>query len=310
MELLIEIAIYTVWAVGCLLLMWSDIELIFARFKLRQRLKALRAPKKELPQPLRYIEKLINVSFVKESSKKFFILSEGLIFVIAYLLSFRNYNPLLALLISVLSITLPLLLLATKLETGRSKASHEGISMVSELFRQYRINKLNMYEAIQQTVNSDSSYKLSSKRLYMLLVRLRSACGNSEIEQIIDEFVFSFNTSWAKMLGQCIKLSIENGYDVSAGLSDIAGQLKEANSLEEKRRMLNGEASRMTLLLVPLMYAICMIVAIFYLDMSPKSLIMNQFFTPSGFMLFLLNIFLFLFNLFLLAITNSGKLDI
>ena len=310
LEFLIEIILYFVFAVGALLFLWDWIELIAIRFRLRHRLRALKAPKKELPKPLRYVEQLLTVSFIKESSRKFFIATEGLLFAISYVLSFQNYGPIYAMCIAFLFIAFPILLLAARLESNRSRASHEGISLVTELYRQYRINKLNMYEAINKTIESEGDYKLSLRNLYMLLIRLRSSSGHRENMLAINDFVFTYGTNWAKMLGQCIRMSIESGADVSAALADIAKQLKDANTLEEKRKMLNGEAMRMTLLLVPFIYIVCIIVAIFYLDLSPKTLIMNQFFNPSGFLLFLINIFLFLINLLVLSIVGSGKLDI
>ena len=293
-----------------MLLFWDYIELVALRFKLRHRLKALRTQKKELPQPLKYIEQLLTVSFVKDSARKIFIVMELVLFLLAYALGFKNFGPLYAMLIAFLLILLPMLLLSARLESNRSKASHEGISLVTELYRQYRINKLNMNEAIAKTIDAEGDYKLSIKNCYMLLIRLRAASGHIELVSAIDDFVFTYGTSWAKMLGQCIRLSVEHGTDVTAALADIAKQLKDANTLEERRKVLNGEAMRMTLLLVPFMYIVCILVAIFYLEISPSNLFMNQFLTPSGFMLFLINIFLFLINLLLLSIVGSGKLDI
>ncbi len=293
-----------------MLLIWDQIELIGRRIKLRHRLRALKAPKKDLPKPLRYVEQLLTVSFMKDSVRKFFILMETVLFMISYILSFHNFGPIYAMFISFLFIALPILLLAARLETNRSRASHEGISLVTELYRQYRINNLNMNEAINKTIDAGGDYRLSVKSLYMLLIRLRSSSGHKENILAINDFVFTYGTNWAKMLGQCIRIAVESGTDVSAALADIAKQLKDANTLEEKRRMLNGEAIRMTLLLVPFMYIVCILVAIFYLDLDPETLFMNQFFNPTGFMLFLVNIFLFLINLLLLAVVGSGKLDI
>lgn len=310
LEFLVKLLIYFAFIFGAVLLFWDVIELIGLRIRLRHRLKALRTKKKELPQPLRYVEQLLSVSFVKESARKLFLIMECVLFVLAYALGFRNFGAFYAMFIAFLLIALPILLLSARLETNRSKASHEGISLVSELYRQYRINKLNMNEAIAKTIDAEGDYKLSIKNLYMLLIRLRSSSGHIELVSVVDDFIFTYGTSWAKMLGQCIRLSVENGTDVSAALADIAKQLKDANTLEERRKTLNGEAMRMTLLLVPFMYIVCILVAIFYLDISPRNLFMNQFFNPSGFMLFLINVFLFLINLLLLSIVGSGKLDI
>lgn len=306
---LIDLGLYMLFGMGIVLYFYNDIDLAIARFRLRHRLRAVKVESKPLPFALDYIYKLIDTSFENNFSKRLFILFEALLYIISYALSYKNFNPLIALVVSTISITLPILLLAAKLEASRAKASREGISLVSEVHRQYRMNNLNIYVAIEKACSVDANYSLSSKLLYSLLIRLRSACGPVEISEAINRFVFSYGTSWAKMFGQCIKLSALNGTNVSAGLNDIVSQLRDANSLEEKRKMLNSEASRMTLFLVPIMYLICFITSVLYLKINPVHLIENQFFNPKGFLLFLLCVFLFLFNLFLLNLISNDKLD-
>jgi len=308
-EYLIEVLIYLVFSIGALILLWDEIALAVQRFRLRHRLKALKTEQKKLPKPLDYVEKLVIVSFEKDMTRKLFLASELFIFLISYVLGYKNFGPLYSVIISLISIIMPILFLSARLEANRSKASKEGISLVSELHRQYRINNLNIYEAIEKSVGVDGDYKLSSKKLYSLLTHLRSSCGIIEVRDAIDNFVFSFGTSWARMLGICIRMSVEKGVDVSTGLADIAAQLKEANNLEMKRKMMNSEATRMTLYLIPLMYIVCMGAAVFYLGVSPGSLIRNQLLNPKGYFMLLLIIFLFLINFILLFIVGSSRLD-
>jgi len=308
-EFFVKLAIYMVFGFGVLLFFYDEINLAVTRFRLRHRLKALRTEKKELPKALEALYRLIDSSFERASSKTMFIIFEALLFINSYFLSYKNFNPFTALVVSFISLSMPILFLAQRLSSNRSKASREGISLVSELYRQYRINKLNIYEAIEKTVSAEGDYRISSKALSNLLIRIRASSSPIDVYEAIDKFVFSFGTGWAKMLGQCIRLSVDSGSDISAGLEDIVLQLKEANSLEEKRKMLNGEASRMTLLVVPFMYLICMLTSVSYLKLDLKTLLSNQFLNPTGFLLFFLSIFLFLINLLLLNLVSNTKLD-
>ncbi len=305
----IELSIYMIFAAGALLFMWSDVELLIGRYRLRHRLRAVRSADKKLPGPLRYIYGLIDVSFESEAGKRFFLIFEGVLFIASYILSYRNYSFAAALPVSALSVSMPVLVLASRLEAGRAEASLEGMSLVSELHRQYRINGFNIYEAIEKTALYEGGHRLSSKRLCSLLMRLRSACGAVELREAVDRFVFSYGSFWAKMLGQCIRLSIERGCDISAALSDLARQLREANKLDEKRKALNAEASRMTLLLIPLMYLGCMAVSVFYLGIKASALLRNQFLDPTGFLLFLVCAFLFLINILLIYMISNSRLD-
>ena len=92
LKFLVNLVIYMVLAIGIILFFWDDIDLIIKRFRLRHRLKALRIEEKELPKILEYCSHLIDVSFNNESAKRFFIIAEGFLFVIAYLLSYKNFS--------------------------------------------------------------------------------------------------------------------------------------------------------------------------------------------------------------------------
>ena len=296
------------FTIGSVFLMWPLFNLAIQRFKLRHRLrKSLKSP--DLPKPLDYFYKLISVSFEKDSSAYLFLTLEFAVFIVSYALSYRNYGPLAAVVIAAFSFAMPLVFLVLKLEKERTKASFEGISLVSELLRQYRISRFNIYEAMEKTITAEGDYKLSSKRLFSLLVRIRSACGEYELNRAYERFAFSYQTSWARMLAQCIRIAASDGSDVSGGLADIARQLKESSDLLEKRKLLNSEATRMTLLMVPLMYIVSMFISVVYLGVSPGKLLANQFLNPTAYMLFLISCFLFLVNLILISMLSGFRLD-
>ena len=181
--------------------------------------------------------------------------------------------------------------------------------MVTEFYRQYRMKNLNVYEALEATVSAEGDFPGCKKKLYKLLLKLRASAGRAEIRRSIDDFSFSLGTVWGKMFATCIDLSVERGDDVSEGLADIIDQLKTAGELAEDRKRLNGEAARMTLFLVPVLYVGTMLLAVYYLDVSPQRLFTNQFLTPEGMIFFMATVFLFVFNLILLKMIDNTRLD-
>ena len=306
--LFIDFLIYLSFAFGCILLMWRQIELLIMRCRLRHRLSKSVAAK-EKPDVLDRFLKLISESFSSERAAYIFFAFEIAILLVSYLLSYRNFGPLRALVISFISFLMPVMFLLVRMEKRRTKASFEGISLISELLRQYRMNNFNMQDAIEKTINAEGDYAISSKWLYRLLLRLRSASGPLEARDALLRFEFSYNTAWAHMLSQCIRISIEDGSDVSKAMSYIVTELKDAEALLEKRKILNSEATRMTLLMVPLMYVFCMGTAVMYLGTKPSHLLYNQFLNPTGYILFLLCMFLFVVNMLLITLITGYRLD-
>ena len=308
-DLLVDFGIYFLFSVGCILLLWRNIELLIQRFRLRHRLNVSVRQKRKMPPVIENYIQLIFESFSKEQTAYLFIISECMIFILSYILSYRNFGPIKALVIAVISFLMPVLFLFTKLEKKRTKASFEGISLCSELLRQYKMCGLNMYEAIEKTIKAEGDYAVSSKWLARLLMRLRSACGPLELRDALARFEYSYQTSWAHMLTQCIRIALEDGSDVSKGIAHIASELKDAEALIEKRKVLNSEASRMTLFMVPIMYVSCMVIAVLYLGVSPSHIIVNQLLNPTGYLLFLLSAFLFLVNMLLVSVVSGYRLD-
>ena len=111
------------------------------------------------------------------------------------------------------------------------------------------------------------------------------------------------------MLASCIRLAAEKGSDISEGLSDISRQLSSAYKRSEERRRMNSEATRMTLFLVPLLYVGTVLMAVYYLGISPGQLLSNQFLSPEGLLFFLIGVFLFVINMAVLRALSNMKLD-
>ena len=116
-------------------------------------------------------------------------------------------------------------------------------------------------------------------------------------------------TVWGHMLAVCIRMAARNGTDISAGLADIAEQLKAANARAEERRRMNSESLRMTMFLIPLLYVGTILLSIFYLDLAPGEYLRNQFGTAEGILFFLFIVFLMFLNLVILRAVSNTRID-
>ena len=194
--------------------------------------------------------------------------------------------------------------------SGRAKrrAGTEGLSLVSELLRQYRAGSRNIYDAMEGCLGSDADLSASRKHLSLLLIRLREAGNRDAVTAACARFSASIGTSWAAMLASCVETAVLKGADVSEGLSDIAEQLKEAGRLYEERKRMNSESVRMSVFLVPVLYGGTMLICSGFLGMEVRDILRNQFASTPGIMLFLISLFLFLLNIVVLqAVENSGR---
>lgn len=300
---------YCMFIVGGLLIFRHYIRILQLRFLLRHRLKAMRRQTRELSPFYRYIRSVLFVSFKNPPGEHAFLIVIGAFFSFVFMMSIRYFSMLTALGIATMSSLMPILLLVMKVESIRKRGSQEGLRVVSALYRNYWAQDKNIFSAVEETVKGAADFPVCKRLLYKLLLRLRNTGSQVEIRECIDQFSFSLGTVWGKMLGVCIRLSAENGTDISEGLADIAEQLRLANGRAEERRRLNSEASRMTIFLVPMLYIGTVCVSIYYLDVDFGNLIRNQFGTAEGFIFFTTITFLFVLNLTILEFVQNRKLD-
>jgi len=279
------------------------------RILLRHRLRKLRKRSYELSSSWRYLRNALFVSFKNPPDEKSFAAAVALLFVSLFLLGFRFFSLFTSLLVAGMGALIPLFLLVIKVESIRKKGSREGMCVVAALYRNYWIQNKNIFSAIEETVKGSSECPICKNLLYKLLLRLRNTGNPLEIRECIDQFAFSMGTVWGKMLGVCIRLSVETGIDISEGLSDIENQLRSANKRAEERRRLNSEASRMTVFLVPMLYAGTFTVSLYYLEVGLKDFLANQFATSEGLMFFIAATFLFVLNLAILELVQNKRID-
>ena len=287
--LFISIIIYCIYFCGLFLVFSSAAEAAFVRFKLRRRLTGTRS--------LMYIDKalvrLVMLCF--------------LIFSAAFSAALGSFVFPAALAAGLMAGSVPALVFLLTRGRNKRKSGKEGIGLVTELYRQYRIKNCNIYEAMDHAVRSGNSYPLSRKQLSMLLMRLRDDVSRDAVKAACERFAGSVSALWGRMLAACIETSVLTGADVSAALQNISEQLKMQQRRYEERKRLNSESVRMAVFLVPLLYAGTMIIAAGFLGMELSDILRNQLASPEGLILLLICVFLFLVDLVILQAIEGSE---
>ncbi len=305
----VSTALYLIYFAGLALAFSEVFETARLRLRLGRRLRS-EAPGRRARHPfVVWMGDLASSSLQRDITGEAACAAHAGLFALSLALALQSFYALQALLIAMMCVSLPPALMYIKLSGDRSRSSREGLSLISELARQYRLHGRNIYTAIEETVASGGDFPLCRKQLYRLLLRLRSASGRDGIKRCTDSFAYAMGTVWGSMLAACIRLAAEKGSDVSEGLADIARQLGAAYKRAEERQRLNSESARMTLFLVPLLYAGTMIMAVRYLGISPEKLMANQFLSPEGLLFFLISLFLFVVDMAVLRALSNIKLD-
>jgi hypothetical protein len=305
----VNLLIYAIYFTGVFLFSEEGIAAAIRSFALRKRLKPESRGFLHEFAPAEYLNKLLFAAFQKEVNGAAFFFGILMIFFISFVLGMRLFTLPTALLAALMASSLPVMVLVVRMENDRTKGSQEGISFVSELYRQYRINNKNIYAAMEATASSPADFPVCKRHLYRLLLHLRSSGNPDEIKEYTDQFSFAMGTVWGHMLAVCIRMAARSGTDISAGLADITEQLKAANARAEERRRMNSESMRMTLFLIPLLYAGTVLLSIFYLDVGPGEYLHNQFGTAEGILFFLFIVFLLLVNLVILRAVSNTRID-
>ena len=152
--------------------------------------------------------------------------------------------------------------------------------------------------------------KITGKLLFKLLLELRNTGNPQMIKEATERFAYGINTSWSRMLANCIRISAESGINVALALEDIQIQLREARLLFEERKRLNSESARMVVFLAPVMYAWhhrhVGKISGNVIWKTPKESILHGTGISAG---PVDRIFLFLINLALIEIINNQRFD-
>jgi len=256
-----------------------------------------------------HLRQLLRSTLPYKFSPAAFRTATAAIFLTIFCAGVGNIAPAASLSAAASIAAMPYVILRIRLESLRSMGSCEGEALMSNLLSQYRIRRCNIYEAVEAVIKENTELKTTRKMLFRMMVALRTAGSEKAAREALDLFSYAIDTNWSRMLANNIFTAAIKGADVSLALEDILIQLREARALSEERKRLNSESVRMTIVMVPLMYAATVAMSVAYLDMPAGRFLYNQFCTREGFLLFAMMLVLFLINLMLIEIVHNQRFD-
>ena len=306
---LISALIYLLLLAGILFFMRERIISLARAFKYRKRLASPRMSSGEGTGLNRHLEIMLSSVMKRNISPTAFLSFTIAAFFLVFIISAENMDPGKAIIIGLAFSTLPYLFLRVRLERIRRKGSFEGENLVASFLTHYWVSKGNVFETMELVISHGEGIRITGKLLSSLLMEMRSTGSEERIRKAAERFAYKIGTNWSRMLAYHIRVAAGSGTDISLAVEDILVQLREARSLSEERKRINGESVRMVVFLIPLLYAGSFLVSVGQLGMSPLEFLRNQFLTAQGFGFFSVISFLFLFNLALLEIITNKKLD-
>ena len=260
----------------------------------------------------KHIEMLITVTFNTKTNFSiltFYLLSISLLVITYFVFHKSGAGFTTKAAISIMAGLMPYIILRVRLHNIRIEASYEAEGLVTELTNQYKINYLNMIEAIDQTVFHLKRYPYSKKVLSRMSMEIKHYRNKEELDDIIQEFTFAINTQWAVLLANNINLSVEYGDDVNESLNDILNDIKDIKGIIEKNKQFNNEAFVMIKVVAPLTYIMTVIVAIKFFGFTIQKFINYQFYNATGLKFFIIAMATVIINYIIYVVIKKPKYD-
>jgi hypothetical protein len=259
-----------------------------------------------------HLQRVLKVTYNINSvfaAYNFIIICCGIGGIIFSVLLNKGYDLNTVLSLSVLAALVPYAYLRVKLRNMRIEGSYEGNALVKELINQYKINSLNMIEAIDKTVPRLKDAGYSQRALFRLSLEIKEYKSEEELQDIIDDFVFGIDTEWAILLGMNIYLAIHDGIDVRLSLEDIILELKIIKELLEDNKRGNIESFKLIKYIIPTAYIATVFVAVKLFSFTIKKFFDYQFGNKLGVILGVASILLMVVNLLIANMLKKPKFD-
>ena len=205
---------------------------------------------------------------------------------------------------------LPALIIALRLQTLRIKSSKEGEILLTELLDNYKINYFNMQQAIEITAATIEEAPNCKRLLFDLSKGINRAGGSKELKELIDDFRFAVDTSWAGVLADNIYFALTSGIRVSEALGDLLKTVSKAKEVEEMAGRENNESGLILKYLVPACYIMTVFGGIKYFGLSSSEFVKYQFGTEAGLAWFITAAVTYGLALFAKKFLSVRKLDL
>ncbi|MEL7657407.1 MAG: hypothetical protein AAGU75_16055, partial [Bacillota bacterium] len=205
--ILITVILYLILLIGLWIVYHAPLKCCWAKFKMFNRLKARRKALSPETKLARHLRTVLNISLKKPMEPKSFIRYITLLFLLIFIVSVQNVSLVSSFMIALIISSMPYLFLRVRIETIRRKSSYEGEKLISDFLCQYRICGLNIYKTIEQVIFVSDGTKITGKLLFKLLLELRNTGNPKKMKEATDRFSYGINTSWSRMLANCIRIS-------------------------------------------------------------------------------------------------------
>lgn len=230
--------------------------------------------------------------------------------VLAFVVGLKVVGLLLALIIAVFIAFGPVVIARVQLTGKRAVGSKEAGEVVEEILNNYRIEQYNMKEAIELTAGTIEGAPVSKGILMNLAKGLNNVSTEEEINGCLEKFRYAYGTSWANILASNIFFAVYRGICVDAGLTDLLRAVGKSKEIEEHRKRENFDAYLILKYLIPISYLLSFFAGVKFFNITPKKLIIMQFFTATGFKWFVITAMCYLSGLCVLKLLSEEKLDI
>lgn len=260
----------------------------------------------------RHLERLLAITVNNKTSYAFlsFLIVSGLLFVLTILFCLNTGQSWKMTVVAALAFGLmPYAILQLRLYTIRLRSSYEGVPLVTELISQYKMNWFNMIEAIDRTVPYLKNEPYTRRALFRMALELKQYRNNEELDEIVQEFVYSINTEWSRLLGNNIYLSIGHKDNVQIAMEDILDELKDLKNIMESDKRENAESFLMIKYLAPGLYLLGAWATIEYFGFTFGKFIDYQFKNPAGFKYFIVTMLFNVGNFILYFFIRRPKND-
>lgn len=274
----------------------------------RRRLQA-RKLREHRSGEMKRLDLLVKTTVNKHLSVELYLFFSAVLFTASLATGVRSVGLSYALIAAFVFTAVPYLLMRIRLENIRRKSSYEGESFMAALLSSYRMSFGNIAEAVERLIDDENMPANCKRLLPDIIVNMRTSGNTDVLRDCAAGFAYAINTNWSRMTAYNIGMAAAFGLDISSALENILSQLKEARSFAEERKRLNSESVRLVIFMIPAAYLGTLLLSVQYLGTDLYTFLQNQFFTPQGFTLITVSLFLFLFNAALLSAVNNKQFD-
>lgn len=149
-----------------------------------------------------------------------------------------------ALIISICIGAVPYLALQMKLRMIRNQVSEEILSIVQTITQQYSANSYDIYHALIESYKEIQNKEL--RRVFTRLIsELQVSRNEEQLREVIEIFIYSSNTSWAKRLGSILLKAYLANENVLNALLVLSRQIEQTQEMleEEKSHSMDNVAN-------------------------------------------------------------------